>query len=116
MKKNKKIEEILLSDENYEKMVREKTEREFINALENNNSLKAAYITDIKFVPADKLFSKAATYEVINKQSKTRSYINGLQADGFLGANNSDRAKLLSGETNSFVSGDNFIKFVKVKL
>ena len=115
MKKSKKIEEMLLSDENYEKMVKEKTERDFEKALKEN-SLKGRYITDIKSVPAVELFSKDATYEVINKQSKTRSFINGLQAEGYLGANNSDREKLLSGETNSFVSGEMFIKFVKVKV
>lgn len=116
MKKNKNIEEILLSDENYEKMVKERTEQEFKKVLQEDDSTKGRYITDIKSVPQDKLFSKAATYEVINKSSKTKSCINGLQADGYLGANNSDRAKLLSGETDSFVSGDNFIKFVKVKV
>ncbi len=116
MKKNKNIEEMLLSDENYEKMVKERTEQEFKKVLQEDDSVKGRYITDIKSVPPDKLFSKTATFEVINKSSKTRSCINGLQADGYLGANNSDRAKLLSGETNSFVSGDNFIKFVKVKV
>jgi hypothetical protein len=114
MKKDAKIEEILLSDENYEKMVKEKTEQDFKKILETGNSATDKYITDIKSVPPDMLFSKFATYEVINKQSKTCTYINGVQAEGYLGANNSDRMKLLSGQTDSFVSEDMFVKFVKV--
>lgn len=116
MKKDKKIEEMLLNDENYEKMVREKTEKDFKNVLKDAQTLKNKDITDIKSVPEGLLFSKAAIYEVINKQSKTRSYINGLQAEGYLGSNNSDRLKMLSGKTDSFVSDDVFVKFVKVKV
>ena len=116
MKKDTKIEEMLLSDENYEKMVREKTEKDFKNVLENNQTPENKYITDIKSVPENLLFSKLAIYQVINRQSKTCSYINGLQAEGYLGSNNSERLKLLSGQTDSFVSDDVFVKFVKVKV
>ncbi len=117
MKENKKIEEMLLNDENYEKMIREKTEKDFQKLLtDGNDNLKGKYITDIKAVEPQLLFSKFATYEVINRQSKTRSYINGIQAEGYLGSNNSDREKLLKGLTNSFVNADNFVKFIKVKV
>ena len=55
MKKDAKIEEILLSDENYEKMVKEKTEQDFKKILETGNSATDKYITDIKSVPPDML-------------------------------------------------------------
>ena len=51
----------------------------------------------------------------MNKASKTKSYINGVQAEGYLGVQSVDRAKLINGETDSFVSGNNFVKFVKIK-
>ena len=115
MKKNNEIEKILLSDSEYEKTVKSHIEKEFRQELKNKNTSEK-YITNIKFVPADKLFSKNATFEVINKISKTRSFINGIQAEGYLGSQNSDRLKLISGEAESFVSGNCFIKFVKVKV
>ncbi len=116
MKENKEMEQILLNGENYEKMVKAKIEKDFNAVLEEGKTLKGKYITDIKSAPKEILFSKAATYEVINRKSKTRSFINGLQAEGYLGNQNADREKLLKGETNSFVSGDNFVKFIKVKI
>ena len=116
MKENKDIEKILLNDSAYEKMVKTKIEREFKKELELAKKMRNKIITDIKKVPKEKLFTKSATYEVINKNSKTKSYINGVQAEGYLGAKNSDRAKLLNGETDSFVCGCNVVRFVKVKM
>lgn len=116
MKSNKDIEKILLNDSAYEKMVKTKIEREFKQELALAKQMRNKIITDIKKVPKEKLFTKAATYEVMNKNSKTKSYINGVQAEGYLGAKNSDRAKLLSGETDSFVCGCNFVRFLKVKM
>lgn len=116
MKSNKDIEKILLNDSAYEKMVKTKIEREFKQELALAKQMRNKIITDIKKVPKEKLFTKAATYEVMNKNSKTKSYINGVQAEGYLGAKNSDRAKLMAGETDSFVCGCNFVRFVKVKM
>ena len=116
MKENKDIEQILLNGKNYEKMVKAKIENDFKLALSEKITSKGKYITDIKSVPMDKIFTKYATYEVINKKSKTRSFINGLQAEGYLGNKISEREKLLSGQTDSFVNEDNFVKFIKVKV
>ncbi len=117
MKENKDIEKILLNDSAYNEMVKSKIEQEFRQELESAKKLQnKTFIADIKKAPKAKLFSKAATYEVINKNSKTKSYINGVQAEGYLGTQNTDRAKLLAGEADSFVSGNSYIKFVKVKV
>ena len=117
MKKNTDIEKILLNDAEYTQMVKAKIEQDFKQEL---NSVKKAnsnyYVTDIKDAPKDKLFSKFAIYEVLNKNSKTKSYINGIQAEGYLATNTNDRNNLLSGESDSFVSGNYYIKFVKVKV
>ena len=115
MKKND-IEKILLNDENYENMLKQKFETDFKNELKNAYKNKTKYLTDIKLVPAEKLFSKDAIFEVLNKASKTCTYINGVQAEGYLGIQNSDREKLLTGQSEFFVSGDCFIKFIKAKV
>lgn len=115
MKENKDIEKILLNDQAYEKMLKARIEKEFKRELMKAKNT-GKFITDIKKAPKDKLFTKLATYEVINKSSRTKSYINGVQAEGYLGVQNTDRAKLLKGETDSFVCGNNFVKFVKLKV
>jgi len=116
MKEDKEIEKILLNDESYDKFVNQKFEKEFALELDKAATVKNTVITDIKQVPQDKLFSKSAIYIVMNKNSKTKSYINGVQAEGFLGADNTLREKFLSAKTDSFVSGDTFVKFCKFKV
>lgn len=117
MKENKEIEKILLNDSDFENMVKSKVENDFKQELANAKVLKSLeYITKIKDVPKSRLFTKYATFEVMNKASKTKSYINGIQAEGFLGLNVADRNKLLNGESDSFVCGNSFIKFIKVKI
>ncbi|MCM1339094.1 MAG: hypothetical protein NC191_05440 [Muribaculaceae bacterium] len=116
MKENKEIEKLLLDDSAYDKLMKNKIEKEFTKELEAAKSSKHKFITDIKAVPGGKLFTKDTVFEIINKNSKTRSFITGVQAEGFLGTKYSDREKLLKGEIDSFVNGNNFIKFVKVKI
>ena len=117
MKKNKDIEQILLNDAAFEQAVKSKIEQDFKNTLENAKNLKEkSFITDIKDVPPRRLFSKDTTFEVINKNSKTKSYINGIQAEGYLGTNVNERNKLLAGEVDSFVAGSYFVKFIKIKV
>lgn len=115
MKENKDIEKILLNDKAYEKMLKTKIEKEFMREIEGAKN-QDKIITDIKNAPKDKLFSRFATFEVMNKASKTKSYINGVQAEGYLGIQSVDRSKLINGETDSFVSGNNFIKFIKIRV
>lgn len=116
MKENKEIEKLLLDDNAYNKLMKSKIEKEFTDEIKQAKSKSSKEITNISKVPADKLFSKKSVFEVINKSSKTKSYITGVQAEGFLGTKYLDREKLLKGETDSFVNGNNYIKFVKVKI
>ena len=116
MKEDKEIEKILLNDKNYEKFIHTKTEKEFNDILSKKNKNEISEISDIKRVPKELIFSKKAIYTVINKDSKTRSFINGIQAEGFLGSQTILRDKFMSGETDYFVSGSNYIKFYKVKM
>ena len=110
MKNDKEIEQILLSDEKYEKFIKTKTEQEFNKALEDAKPKNSDTVTDIKNVPSGMLFSKNATYLVINKNSKTKSFINGMQAESYL-VSSSDRQKFLDLKTDSFVYQDCYIKF-----
>jgi hypothetical protein len=117
MKENKEIEKLLLDDSAYNNLVKVKVEQEFNKELEQAKTPKnKKEITNIKDVPSDKLFSKFAVFEVLNKNSKTKSYITGVQAEGFLGTQYTDREKLLAGEIDSFVRENTYIKFVKVKV
>lgn len=115
MKENKEIEKLLLDESAYDKLMKSKIEFEFTKELEQVKSKDHKFITDIKKVPSGKLFTKDAVFEILNKTSKTKSYITGVQAEGFLGTKYTERENLLKGETDSFVNGNNFIKFVKVK-
>lgn len=115
MKKNNDIEQILLNDSAFEQAVKTKIEHDFKKELEKKSN-EIVYITNIKDVPKGRLFTKYSTFEVINKNSKTKSYINGVQAEGYLGSNVTDRIKLLAGESDSFVSGNSYVKFIKVKV
>jgi hypothetical protein len=115
MKEDKEIEKILLNDENYEKFVNSKNEKDYLSVLEKEKNKSESVITDIKKVPQNFLFSKDSVFVVINKISKTKSYINGIQADGFLAGQNVLRERLKSGSTDSFISGNCYIKFYKYK-
>lgn len=108
---SKEIEEILLNNENYEKFLAKKIENEFNDILKVSENKKTQTITDISKLTEKELFSSKSTYLVINKSSKTKSYINGIQAEGFLGNQNILRSKFLNGQIDSFVSGDYYIKF-----
>lgn len=114
MKEDKEIEKILLNDQEYENFINKKTEQDFEKELENSNP-KSLCTKDFKTVPKEKLFSKNTLYSVINKTSKTKSYINGVQAEGFLGSQEIVRENFLSKKTDSFVAGDMYIKFYKYK-
>ena len=112
-KEDKEIEQMLLDGDKYEQLIKTKTEQEFLKVIEEKAPVQKD-ITNIKQVPKDKLFCSEATYLVINKSSKTQSYINGIQAESYL-VSQTDRDKLTEGVIDSFVYGDYFIKFYKLK-
>ncbi len=116
MKEDKNIEQILLNDEEYEKFSARKIENDFVQEIDKSKNKTSEIITDIKLVPKYKLFSKDAIYLVINKNSKTKSYVNGIQAEGFLGNQISTRENFLTGEIDSFVKDDYFVKFLKIRV
>lgn len=116
MKEDKNIEQILLNDEEYEKISTKKIESDFVREIDKSKNKTSEIITDIKFAPKNKLFSKDAIYLILNKNSRTKSYVNGIQAEGFLGNQTSTREKFLTGEIDSFTKDDYFVKFLKVRI
>ncbi|MBO6180741.1 hypothetical protein IJ674_04460 [bacterium] len=114
MKQDKEIEQILLDDEKYEQFIKDKTEKDFNKVLEQASKKEVGEITDFKQMKPENLFSKNTTYFVINKMSKTTSYINGMQAESFL-VSAYEREKFISGKTDAFIYQDNYIKFFKYK-
>ncbi|MBR1425244.1 hypothetical protein IJ579_06755 [bacterium] len=116
MKEDKEIEKILLNDKAYEKFLNTKIEKEFSDITDKVSQVSQKTITDIKDVPVEMLFCKNTTYLVMNKESKTKSYINGIQAEGLLGTDNTQRKKLCSKEVDYFVSDNIYVKFYKLKV
>lgn len=116
MKEDKNIEQILLNDLEYEKFSSKKIEQDFEREISRSSFKDVKVITELKDVPKSKLFTKNSVFAVINKNSKTKSLINGLQAEGFLGSQDKTRERFLKGEIDSFVNGDYFVKFLKAKI
>ncbi len=117
MKNNKDLEEVLINKKSMDELIKMKIEKEFQTEISASRHKKTKkIITDIKQVPKDKLFSKQAVFKIYNRQTGTESTINGIQAEGMLGLQNSERTKLLNGEITSFATDDTYIKFEKICL
>jgi len=112
--KDNDIERMLLSNASLDDLIKAKIEKEFTQPLKNQQPPRITKITDISKVPSKLIFSKDAVYRLYNRNSKTQTYINGLQAEALLGEQESVRGKMLKGETSSFATEDAYIKFEKV--
>lgn len=117
MNKNDDLEEILINKTSMDDLIKMKIETEFKKEITQKNQKKSPQIiTEIKKVPAKLLFSKHSVFKIYNRQTKTETTINGLQAEGMLGLQNTTRLKLLNGEVSSFSTDDAYIKFEKLCL
>ena len=81
--------------------------------MKSNKDIEKILLNDSAY---EKMVKTKIEREFKQELALAKSYINGVQAEGYLGAKNSDRAKLMAGETDSFVCGCNFVRFVKVKM
>ena len=113
--KEKDIEQMLLNNASLDDLIKIKIEKEFKDALVKSQQLpKQVTITEISKVPQNLIFSKQAVFKLFNRNSKTQTSINGIQAEALLGIQNSVREKMLRGETGSFSTDDAYVKFEKV--
>ena len=82
-----------------------------LEAASNPNSLQPVSVVEFSKLPAKFIFSKFACYKVFNRKNKTESFINGIQAESFLGTSKNLRFKLINREISSFATDDVFVRF-----
>lgn len=112
--KEQDIEKILLSHASLDDLIRTKIEKEFKEAVEGSKKqIEKIEITDISKVPKNLIFSKKSVFRVFNRNTKTETKINGIQAEAMLGVQHSVREKIIKGELSSFATDDAYIKFEK---
>lgn len=71
--------------------------------------------TDISKVPTNLIFSKQSVFKLFNRNNKTETYINGVQAEALLGLQNLVREKIKQGQVDAFSTEDAYVKFEKVE-
>lgn len=112
MTKDKNIEKKLLAPNEIDELISKKLKNEIEQELKAVKKVKKRIIEkDFKAVPSDMTFSKQCVYIAFNRNTKTESYINGVQADSLIGMKRDVRAQLLEKSVDSFSNGDYFVKF-----
>lgn len=113
--KEEDIEQILLNNASLDDLIKARIEKEFKEA-ETKSKIKPKKITitEIAKAPKNLIFSKKSVFKLFNRNTKTETYINGVQAESLLGSQNSIRDKIKNGETSSFATEDAYVKFEKV--
>lgn len=110
------IEIRLLSHASLDELIKMKMEEELKAEFGKiNEKPKKQIITDISKVPQELVFSKQAVYKIFNRINKTETYLNGLQAEGMLGTQNTVREKIKSGQMDAFSTDNAYIKFEKIE-
>src|SRR5574344_1135079 len=111
------IEQFLISGNSIDDLISKKMEEEINETKkEANEKLKEKIITDIKKVPKHLIFTKHSIFKVFNRENKTQSFINGLQAESMIGLQKSLYSKIKEGLIASFATEKEFIKFEKAKI
>lgn len=112
--KNNDAEEMLLNNASLDELIKMRIEKEFMEDLKKaKEKTKKVEYTDIKDVPKDKIFSRNSVFRCFNRNTKSETFINGIQADAYIGIQDIIRKKMLQGELNAFTTDDCYIKFEK---
>ncbi len=110
----KDMEEILLSKNSLDDLIKMKIEEEFKT---NEKKLKQKsvkkIITDLKDVPQNQIFTKNSVFKLFNRKNKTETFIDGIQADSFIGAQTGIREKFFDGTLTTFATEDAYVRFEK---
>lgn len=108
----KDMEQVLLNNATLDELIKMKIEQEFkSNTQKTKPSPKT--VTVLKDVPKDKIFSKDSVFKLFNRNNKTETFINGVQADAMIGIQTGIREKILEGTLTAFSTDDAYIKFEK---
>lgn len=115
-KETNEIEQRLLSQASLDELIKIKMEEELKVELEKaKEKPRKKIVTDISKVPSELIFSKEAVYRLFNRNNKTETYINGIQAEAMLGHQNNVREKVKSGQMDAFSTDNAYVKFEKVE-
>ncbi len=110
--KDDDMEQMLLNNTSLDELIKMKIENEFQSEIEQSkNKPEKTLINDISQVPKRLIFSKQSVFKVFNRNTKTETYINGVQAEAMLGIQNSVREKIYNGELGAFTTDDAYVKF-----
>lgn len=115
--KKEDIEQMLLNNMSLDELIKMKIEKEFKSEIAKVKKVPVRkVITDISKVPQNRIFSKDAVYRLFNRNTKTETFINGLQAESLLGIQNTVREKIYRGELGAFTTDDAYVKFEKINV
>lgn len=105
---------MLFSSASLEDLIKMKIEDELREEMERAKQKpeKRTY-TDISQVPKALIFSTQSTYKLFNRNNKTETYINGLQAEALIGTQHAVREKVAQGLLGAFATDDAYVKFEK---
>src|SRR5574344_1925691 len=113
----KDIDEILLTSTSIDEIIKSKMEEEIKNAqIEKNKKLSDKIITDIKLVPQNLIFAKCSIFKVFNRENRTISFVNGIQAEAMIGMQKSLYEKVKQGLIKTFTTEKEYIQFEKTKI
>ena len=111
----KDMEQVLLSNTSLDELIKMKIEQEFKKPRKPQKSAPKT-ISVLKDVPKEKIFTKDAVFRVYNRKNGTETFINGIQADAMIGAQDSVREQILNKTLSAFSTDDAYIKFEKAKI
>lgn len=115
-KETNDVEQRLLNSASLDELIKIKMEEELKAELEKaKEKPKKKIVTDISKVPPELIFSKEAVYKLFNRNNKTETFINGIQAEAMLGLQNNIREKIKLGQMDAFSTDNAYIKFEKIE-
>jgi len=110
--KDNELEQMLLSKTSLDDLIKKKIENEFLSELEKSKVKPTVKRVDnIALVPKNLIFSAKSVFKVFNRNTRTESYISGLQAEALLGLQNAVREQIAKGECSAFATNDAYVKF-----
>lgn len=116
-KETNELEQKLLSQASLDELIKIKMEEEMkAEFAKAKVEPKKEVLADISKVPMNMIFSKRAVFKLFNRNNKTETFINGLQAESMLGLQNSLREKIRTGQMDAFSTEDVYVKFEKIEI
>lgn len=113
---NSDMEKMLLTGKSIDELIQMKIQEDYKSIQEEaKKAPKIVKVEDISKLPQSLIFSKVSVYKVFNKNTRTESLINGIQAEAMLGLQETVREALLKGKIKAFVSGDVYVEFMYAK-